>query len=227
MGLYANLRNGNDRVTVFSFQMSSSEVLTVHLRPQAMIVALLLLPLSGCMVSSKTGEKGDKDVAISTPLGGMSVKTDQAAVQSKLGLPLYPGAVMEKKKADDSGSADVDMSFGPFHLRVLAMSFTSPDSPDKISAYYRKALSQYSDVIECRDKQPVGKPERTGLGLTCQDNDDAHTHRKVIDDDDKHETELKAGSASRQHLVSLKPKDGGTEFGLVFLELPRDDSKAN
>ncbi|MGI4854978.1 MAG: hypothetical protein ACRYF4_13150 [Janthinobacterium lividum] len=173
------------------------------------------------MVHSRGGDHGDKDVDISTPLGGMSVKTDSSAVQKKLGLPLYPGATPEQKKSSDSSSADVDMSFGAFHLRVLAMGFESSDSPEKVSDYYRKALAQYSDVIVCRNHQPVGKPVRTGLGLTCADDNKVHT--RTQESDDKDETELKAGSASRQHIVSFKPSASGTRFGLVALELPHGD----
>ena len=44
----------------------------------------LLLPLTGCKVQSKKGANGSDDVNISTPLGGMSVKTDNAAVQEKI-----------------------------------------------------------------------------------------------------------------------------------------------
>jgi hypothetical protein len=189
-------------------------------RISLMTSALLLLPLAGCMVQSRKSANGD-DVNISTPLGGMSVKTDSASVQNKLGLPLYPGAELEKKKGDDNGSADVNMNFGAFHLRVLAMGFTSPDNPGKVSDFYRKALSQYSDVIVCRKKQPVGTPVKTGLGLTCAD--DNKVHAEATDSDDSGETELKAGSPSRQHIVSFKAEGTGTKFGLVSLELPRSD----
>jgi hypothetical protein len=197
----------------------------------AFIAAVLLLPLAGCFVESKKGANGDKDVAISTPLGGMSVKTDNDSVQAKVGLPLYPGAIPEVKKNDDSSAADVNMNFGPFHLRVLAMGFTSTDSPDKVRAYYKKALGQYSDVIECQHKRPIGTPVKTGLGLTCDDDKHvkANVHTDSKNDDDSSEIELKSGSASRQHIVSFQPKDGGTKFGLISLELPTgiDDDKGS
>ena len=192
----------------------------MHRHTSIIISALLLLPLTGCLVQTRNGTNGD-DVNIATPLGGMSVKTDSASVQNKLGLPLYPGAVVEKKKGDDKSSADVDMNFGAFHLRVLAMGFTSADSPNKISDFYRKALSQYSDVIVCRNKRPVGSPAKTGLGLTCADDNKVHAGSAESDDSD--ETELKAGSPSRQHIVSFKAQGTGTRFGLVALELPRSD----
>ena len=189
----------------------------------------LLLPLAGCMVQSRKGDKGDNDVAITTPLGGMSVKTDSDAVSKKVGLPLYPGAVLEKKKDNNNGSADVDMNFGAFHLRVLALGFDSTDSPAKISDFYKKALSQYSDVITCRNHQPVGTPVKTGLGLTCADDNHVSTHSNagVHNDEDADELSLKAGSPSRQHIVAIKSSGSGTHFGLVALELPRGDSKGD
>lgn len=187
-------------------------------------LVLLVLPLTGCRVHSHRGSDGGKDVDIATPLGGLSVKTDSATVQRKLGLPLYPAAMPEQRKGDDNSSADVDMNFGAFHLRVLAMGFTSADAPDKVEAFYRTALSQYSDVITCRNHQPVGKPERTGLGLTCADDNHVHAGKAhEVDADSDSDLELKAGSKSRQHIVSLQPQGTGTKFGLVALELPRGD----
>ncbi len=196
----------------------------VAMQYAAVGLVLLVLPLTGCRVRSHDGGHGDKDVDISTPLGGMSVKTDSTTVQRRLGLPLYPGATPEQHKGDDNSSADVDMNFGSFRLRVLAMSFASPDAPAKIEAFYRASLAQYSDVIKCRHHAPVGLPVRTGLGLTCADDNHVHTGKSSdIDPDSDNDLELKAGSQSRQHIVSLQPEGTGTKFGLVALELPHGD----
>ena len=82
-------------------------------------------------------------------------------------------------------------------------------------------------MIECQGKQAVGQPAKTGLGLTCAD--DSHTSVQVNDASkiriSGNETELKAGSPSRQHIVSYKAEGGGTHFGLVRLELPQGDGK--
>lgn len=205
----------------------------MHARFRLIAATALLLPLAGCFVQTKkhADGKGD-DVNIQTPLGGMSVKTDQAQVAQKLGLPVYPGAVPEKKTDNDESSADVNMNFGPFHLRVLAQGFTSADSPDKVRAFYKKALAQYGDVIECQHKHAVtGSPARTAQGLTCDDDNHISTGGKSKEKItiDEGEVELKAGSKSRQHIVGFESKDGGTKFGLVALELPtgsdNDDAK--
>jgi len=193
-------------------------------RLAAVVATAMLLPLAGCYVQTNKNAGGKNDnVDIRTPLGSMSVKTDSTAVAQRIGLPIYPGAVPEQKKADDSGSADVNMNFGPFHLRVLAQSYTTPDDTDKVRAFYKKSLAQYGDVIECKDKQPVnGSHARTGQGLTCDEGNHVKAKDKefVTHDDD---FELKAGSKSHQHVVGFQARDGGTKFDLVVLELPGGD----
>ena len=188
---------------------------------------LACVALQGCRISSR-GANGKEDVDISTPLGGIAVKTDPAAVLGKIGLPQYPGAVPEKNTGSDKDSADVNLSFGSFRLRVLALGFQTGDDRAKVEAFYRKALGQYSDVIACENEMPVGQPAKTGLGLTCKG--DRHVHTDLHDDKDNkakdQDLTLKAGSPSRQHLVTLRSLQNGTHFSLVALDLPEDhDSK--
>ena len=185
---------------------------------------LLLLVTQGCHISSR-GANGKEDVDISTPLGGLAVKTDPAAVLGKIGLPPYPGAVPVKDQGNDKDSADVNLSFGSFRLRVLALGFQTGDDRSKVEAVYRKALQQYSDVIACQDESPIGQPAKTGLGLTCKG--DRHVHTDLHDDAvakaSDHDLTLKAGSPSRQHMVSMRALDSGTHFSLVALDLPEDN----
>lgn len=197
--------------------------MTVRPRPTCclLLATLLLLPLAACRVSKDDSGDGKK-VEVRTPLGGVSVNTDQSAIAAKIDLPVYPGAVPEKKDGKDSSSADVDFGFGSFRLRVLAASFETTAKPSEVEAFYRKQLQQFSDVIECKDGAAVGSPSRTGLGLTCDSNS---KKVKVMDLKSDEDTELKAGSPSRQHIVGFHAKDSGTHFALVSLELPRDSDK--
>ena len=182
----------------------------------AVVVALSAMMTTGCRIDSH--KDGDNDnVKIATPFGGMQVKTNDAAVQSGLGLPIYPGAELVKKKDKDNGSADVNLSFGGFQLRVKAASYRSADSPDKLTAFYRQALSRYGDVIQCSNNKPVGTLTRTSEGLTCDNNKENHV---TVNEDLSGKTELKAGSKQHQHIVSIDPDGNGTKFGLVALDLP-------
>ena len=185
-------------------------------------VALLggvLLPLAGCRVNRHGGT--NNDVSIETPLGGLNVKTDPAAILAKVGLPAYPGARTAPESQQDKHSADVNLSFGSFKLQVLAAALQTPDSQQQVEAFYRKTLAQYSDVIACHGHEAVGMPKRTGMGLTCSE--DKHVKTVHIDDDDPDDLELKAGSPLRQHLAILKRREGTTRIELVSLELPHLD----
>lgn len=170
--------------------------------------------MSGCRVESSK-QNGNDNVRIATPFGGMQVKTNDSTVLEGMGLPAYPGATLVKKD-NDHGAADVNMSFGSFHLRVKAASYETPDSPDKVQAFYRKALGAYGDIIACSNDKSVGEPTHTAEGLTCDDNN----KHVGIDDDISRKLELKAGSKQHQHIVAIDPNGTGTKIGLVALDLP-------
>jgi hypothetical protein len=184
----------------------------------ALAALTLVVALSGCRIESDKHGDGD-NVKIATPFGGMQVKTDDSVVANGIGLPVYPGATLIKKKENgkESGAADVNMSFGSFALRVKAMSYHSDDSPAKIAAFYRTALAKYGDIIQCEHNHPVGSPSKTSQGLTC---DNQHGNHIDVTDSEDSKMELKTGSQQHQHIVALDPDGGGTKIGLVALDLP-------
>jgi hypothetical protein len=178
--------------------------------------------LAGCRVNVQKGPNGeDKNVQVDTPFGGVHVNTDQTTA-ADLGLPVYPGA--EQVTNDDNHkSADVHLGFGEWELRVRAVSYSSRDSEEQITAFYKKALGRYGDVITCRNNAPIGAPAATSEGLTCSD--DNKNAKVKIDNGDygvgKENLQLKAGSKRHQHIVGFEnPKDGKTRFALVVLDLP-------
>src|ERR1035437_6801775 len=75
--------------------------------------------LAGCRVESD--KHGDSDnVKISTPFGGVQVRTNDAVVLEGIGLPAYPGAQLVKKDKDNDAAnkttvlADIDFFPFPF-----------------------------------------------------------------------------------------------------------------
>ncbi len=181
----------------------------------------LVAGLTGCKVHVEKNASGeDKNVQVDTPFGGVHVNTDQTTA-ADLGLPVYPGA--EAITGDDQHkSADVHLGFGEWQLRVRAVSYSSADPQDKVTAFYKKALGRYGDVITCQGNTPVGTPTSTAEGLTCADDKNPKVQ---IDRGDygtnKHSLELKAGSKRHQHVVGFEePKNGKTRFALVALDLP-------
>ena len=109
------------------------------------LVLMAVAGLSGCRVHVDKDAKGqEKTVQVDTPFGGVHVNTDQTSA-ADLGLPVYPGA--KPIRGDDKHkSADVHLGFGDWQLRVKAVSYGTPDSKDKVSAFYKKALARFGDV---------------------------------------------------------------------------------
>lgn len=179
-------------------------------------VILSMMTMSGCRVD--TNRQGDNEnVKVATPFGGVQVKTNGAMNVEGIGLPVYPGAELVKKKDKDNGSADVNLSFGRFQLRVKAANYRTPDDPERVSAFYKDAMKRYGTVIECNHDHPVGTPTQTDEGLTCSDGDKKHESVNV---NSSGKTELKTGSKQHQHIVAIEPEGAGTKFGLVALDLP-------
>ncbi len=169
-----------------------------------------VLLLSSCLVNTHKNGKSE-NVDVGTPFGGVHVKTDDAGTLSQTGLTPYPGAVPVKKHNDDNGSADVNVSFGSFHLGVQAAELQTSDNQDKVISFYRKDMARYGAVLLCHGSRTVGSPARTADGLTCST--DQHGN-------DDSETQLRAGSPLRQYIVGIHTEDHGTRIGLVALQLP-------
>lgn len=207
------------------------------MRMQTLVAATLIAGVSmmaaGCRVDEhKNGE--NQDVKIATPFGGMSVKTNDAGAIDGLGLPVYPGATPVKTDEDgdhSNGSADVNMSFAGFSLKVKAARYRTTDSPEKVMDFYRKALGRYGVVLDCVNNRPTGEPSKTPEGLTCaEDGKKKHVYT-VAGSSSKHE--LKTGSEQHQHIVAIDPDGAGAKFNIVALDLPghisfdSDDEKDN
>jgi hypothetical protein len=189
--------------------------------PLAMLAATLAI--TACSVEKK-GTTGNEDVKIETPFGGMKVKTNDAVAAAEIGLPVYPGSTLLKKDRNN-GAADIDIGFAGFHLSVRAVSYHTPDSSDKVRAFYRKELARFGDVIECAGNHPLGTPAKTSEGLTCDDGKHLTIHD--VDRQADAEVELKTGSKMHQHIVAIEPSPDGAKFGLVSFDLPKDDKESN
>lgn len=182
--------------------------------------------MTACRVDVQKDAAGkDKTVQVDTPFGGVHVNTDQTTA-ADLGLPRYPGSE-ELKNDDQHKSADVHLGFGEWQLRVRAVSYQTGDTQEQVTAFYKKALGRYGEVVTCQGNAPVGSPTITPEGLTCDDNN----NNVKIDQHDFHSHngfELKAGSKRHQHIVGFEDsKDGKTRFALVSLDLPANVEKGS
>ena len=189
----------------------------------AWFAAAALLFAAGCRIQVDKNENGrDKNVKVDTPLGGLHVRTNQTSA-ADVGLPAYPGAQIAADKDGDK-AADVHMGFGEWQLHIKVVTYRTPDSQDKVLAFYQKALGRYGDVIQCDGNHAAVGPSMTREGLDCSD-DQSKAHVHVSDNT---VMSLKAGSKHHQHIFAVKESDGtGTRFSLVELQLPTGINEDN
>ncbi len=168
-------------------------------------VALFLL---GCSIDTEKGDKKN-NVTITSPLGNLQVRPE--ADPRDTGLSVYPNARLKHDSEDDRGRANVNIATPFFGLKVVAISYESDDTPEKLIAYYRKDLARYGKVVECKgDHQgsSAKSKEKNDLKLTLD-----------CDDNGGEGVELKAGEGERQRIVGIRPRGSGSEFALVYLQL--------
>jgi hypothetical protein len=188
----------------------------------SLMAVLVCIALSSCTVKvNKSGEDdgSKKNVDIQTPVGSIHVRND--ANVEDIGIPVYPGARRKQKNEDgDQKSANVNLSFGVYGVKVQAMEYLSDDPPDKVAGYYKDQMKQkFGNVLECHTSHrghDMGdhEDEKGADALKCEGDNSG----KVI--------ELKSGTRRNQHLVSIEPGENGkgSDFGLVYIRLKGKDT---
>jgi len=203
--------------------------MTVRNRPFSSLFAFAVaaaLAFCGSAVLAQTPEAHtDTHADAHSSDFNLNLHANSHATASDVGLPGYPGAILFKSK-DDDASADLGLVLGDFNFQLKAVSYVTSDSPQKVLAFYRKPLSQYGEVLECDHGKPVGSLTVTRSGLTCADQKDGNIQVNGSGNSSKNH-ELRAGSPRRFRIVGIDDShQGSTRFGLVYLELPKDDDKS-
>lgn len=96
--------------------------------------------------------EGAKDVSVKTPVGDFEVHKDTDASETRLGLPIYPGA----QRVRDEQSAALSMQLpGEQKLHLTVAKFETPDSFDKVEKFYQDRLG--GEVTKFTKKDAHGK----------------------------------------------------------------------
>jgi hypothetical protein len=181
-------------------------------------LAAALLQL-GCDINVKKEANGkDKQVDITTPVGGIHVsqQPDAAAV----GIAVYPGARLKEKDSDGSDkSANVNISGFGFGIKVVALEYESDDAPAKILSFYKDQLKKYGSVLECHTSGHFNVDMNT-------DSHDSKNNSNELTCEGEHGTnvELKVGRKDDQHIVAVEPEGKGSSFSLVYVRTHGKDS---
>lgn len=180
-------------------------------RAGALILGVATLSLLlACSVNVKKEENGqDKQVDISTPVGGIHVSKDANAAD--VGLAVYPGAKLKQENGDgNSKSANVNISSFGFGLRVVALEYESDDPPAKLVSFYKDQLKKYgSSVLECHTSD-------MNVDTDIKGHDDG-SHELTCGGSSGNNIELKIGTRENQHIVAVKPDGKGSSFSLVYV----------
>ena len=148
---------------------------------------------------------------------GAGVYFNAEASAKDIGLPIYPGARPHKDPDGESTSAKLGLWGGSFGFKLAVVKLECNDSPQKVAAFYKKALAKYGAVLDCG-----AASEQTS------NKDESESSKKLTCEDDKPKPggmEFKAGTKEKQHLVGIEPTGTGSVFQLVYVESPDSDKK--
>lgn len=181
----------------------------VDLRPRAAAFAVLCGML--CMpLALRAQEKPEKESK------GAGIYFNAEASAKDVGLPIYPGARPHKEKDNDSESVKMGLWGGSFAFKLAVVKLESNDSPQKVAAFYKKALAKYGTVLDC------------GAASQASEKDDSESSKKLTCEDDKPDPggmTFKAGTKEKQHVVGIEPNGSGSIFQLVYVESPDSGKK--
>ena len=150
----------------------------------------------------------------------LSLHANDHATAADIGLPSYPGA-SPYKELDNDTAFDLGFSSGDSHFRLMVANYITSDSPAEVLDFYRKPLSRYGEVLECKDGKPVGKLKTTRSGLTCSEERSGNSQANAHADSPDHD--LRAGGPHNFRLVGIdKSQPKSTHFALVYVQLPKD-----
>jgi hypothetical protein len=176
------------------------------LRWMALVGAVGLALLS---LANRPAQAQDKD--------GAGFVISAQATAKEVGLPLYPGAKPHKDEKNESPATQLGLWGASFGFKLVVLKMESNDSPDKIAAFYKKALAKYGTVLNCTDPSKASSDK------------DKNSSPKQLDcGDDKPDAGgmlFKAGTKEKQHIVGIDPKGQVTVFQLLYIEARGSDEE--
>lgn len=137
----------------------------------------------------------------------------QNASAKDLGLPIYPGSHRHKDADNDSPALNMGLWGGSSGFKLFVLKMETPDAPNKVAAFYRKALAKYGTVLDCsnppqpKDSSNDDNKKKPSKVLTCED-------EKPKPD----EISLKSGTKWKEHAVGIQPNGTGSLYQLVYVE---------
>jgi hypothetical protein len=149
--------------------------------------------------------------------GGVGFIVSGQATAKEVGLPVYPGSKPHIENTNDSQSARLGLWGGGSGFKLAVLKMESADSPEKLAAFYKKALAHYGKVLDCSNASP---------SLSDDDKKDSSATLKCGNDrPEKGGMLFKSGSKEKQHIVAIQPNGKGSVYQVIALGSWGTDSR--
>jgi hypothetical protein len=180
------------------------------------VAAIATICLSSAYLPSAAAQDAKKSKSGSDDGAGIVLSTHANA--KDVGLPIYPGAKPHKDEKDDTLAANFGLWGSTFGFKLVVLKMESADSPDKIAAFYQKALAKYGPVLDCNhadaNANAASDKKKDSNKLTCED--DKPEPGKMV---------FKSGTKEKQRTVGVQANGAGTLFQLVYVEARSKDKE--
>jgi hypothetical protein len=138
----------------------------------------------------------------------MGIEGHARTQAADVGLPVYAGAVPFQESQDDKAAVTLGAWAGKFGLKINALKYRAAASPERVAAFYAKALGRYGDVLDCREPANRVKPPKDSDKLSC---DGSAPQAGAF--------EYRVGTARSFRVVSVKPDGDGSRFDMARIDL--------
>jgi hypothetical protein len=192
---------------------ATSQRFTIQGR-RARHAALLFLIFAAALPLAAQDQKNSSAQQSSSDNDSIGFNLGKNASAKDVGLPIYPGARRHKDDSSDSSALNMGLWGGATGFKLFVLKMESTDTPEKVAAFYRKALAKYGTVLDC-----------SNVSASSSSDDDKNSKKLTCEDEKPKpgEISLKAGSKDKQHAVGIEPNGGGTTFQLVYVETKGTD----
>jgi hypothetical protein len=195
-------------------KITRSHAFATRYRHHALGAALLFLVLAAALPLAAQDTKDSSSQQSSGDNDSIGFNLGKNASAKDVGLPIYPGARRHKDDPSDSSALNMGLWGGSTGFKLFVLKMDSTDAPEKVAAFYRRALAKYGTVLDCSNAS------------ASTNSDDEKNSKKLTCEDEKpkpHEISLKAGTKDKQHAVGIEPNGSGTTFQLVYVETKGTD----
>ncbi len=159
-----------------------------------------------CGLLALAAATGLPAAAESAPAWSAGLEVRKEASAADIGLPVYPGARVQRDEDDDGAGVALGLWGGAFGLRLSALNLASADAPATVARFYREALAARGDVLDCSDGGSPRANPRTRL--RCDEGEKAKPGTRVY----------KLGLPKDFQSVVVEPARGGSRITLIRMQ---------